>query len=228
MTQGGGGAGSGVGVQRVAILGATGRTGRHLLLLAREKHLDASILARSPMALGETQKELTVVQGSSTDPDALGSVVVGCDAVISAVGRVRGSPPDLMTLTASALVSVMTRQRVRRLVVLTNTAVGDPQDKPPPAHKLLRFALGIVNGPLKRDSAIAAAVVSESTLDWTLVRAPVLTDGARTGNYRVGPLVKGMPLRVSRADVADFMLACALSDRFCRQRPAIGGAGSRK
>ncbi len=80
-----------------------------------------------------------------------------------------------------------------------------------------------VNGKLVDDSLPAAKVIADSGLDWTLVRAPILTNGPRKGNYRVGPLAGGIPLRVSRADVADFMLSCVMEDKFVQERPAIGG-----
>ncbi len=117
----------------------------------------------------------------------------------------------------------MRKEGTRRVIVLTNTAVKDPSDRLPLAQKLLRFILPVVNGRLVPDSLAAAQVIAASGLDWTLVRAPILTDGPRTGNYRVGPLVRGMPLRVSRADVAEFMVSCMVDGRFMRERPAIGG-----
>jgi hypothetical protein len=117
----------------------------------------------------------------------------------------------------------MNKLGVKRLVLLSNTAVEDPTDSPPLVQRMLRVALAAMNGKLKQDSVGAAKVLAGSGLDWTLVRAPILTDGPKTGRYRVGPLAKGMPLRVSRADVAEFMLSCAVEGKFALERPVIGG-----
>lgn len=56
-------------------------------------------------------------------------------------------------------------------------------------------------------------VVRASGLDWTIVRPPRLTDGPRTGTYRTATdrNVRG-GLRLSRADLADYVLRC-LTDR---------------
>ena len=108
-------------------------------------------------------------------------------------------------------------------MILTNTGVDDASDRTPLKHRVLRAVLESLNGPLWRDSRSAAKVVEESGLDWTLVRAPILTDGPRTGNYKVGELKGTIPLRVSRADVADFMLACALEGRYVKEKPVIAG-----
>jgi hypothetical protein len=50
-----------------------------------------------------------------------------------------------------------------------------------------------------------------------------LTDGPRTGVYRHGfPVTeKGTRLKISRADVADFMLKQLTSDEYLRQTPGL-------
>jgi putative NADH-flavin reductase len=57
------------------------------------------------------------------------------------------------------------------------------------------------------DAAAMEEVVRESGLDWTIVRPPQLTDQPSTGKYRVreGHLPR-FGFRISRADVADFMI----------------------
>ena len=59
-------------------------------------------------------------------------------------------------------------------------------------------------------------------VDWTAVRAVLLTNGPPKGRYRVA--VEGIPrwgFRISRADVADFMIRQLTSDEFLRKMPAI-------
>jgi putative NADH-flavin reductase len=211
------------GSQRLAILGATGRTGRLLLAQAKERGLEVNALARIPAELGGLRGTMNVVEGSAIDSEAVERVVAGCSAVLCAIGQVRDSPADLLKRATLNMVDAMNKLGVKRLVILSNTAVEDPTDSPPLAHRMLRVVLAAVNGKLKQDSVGAAKVLAGSGLDWTLVRAPILTDGPKTGRYRVGPLAKGMPLRVSRADVAEFMLSCAVDHKFALERPVIGG-----
>src|SRR5205807_8410645 len=59
-------------------------------------------------------------------------------------------------------------------------------------------------------------------LDWIAARPVILTNGPWTGRYRV--VSEGIPrggYRVSRADVADFMIRQLTSDEFVRKMPAI-------
>jgi putative NADH-flavin reductase len=63
------------------------------------------------------------------------------------------------------------------------------------------------------DKAAGEGALQRSGLDWTLVYPTTLTNGPRTGHYRAGErlALRGLP-RISRADVADFLLT-QLEDR---------------
>jgi putative NADH-flavin reductase len=65
--------------------------------------------------------------------------------------------------------------------------------------------------------------ISNSGLDWTIVRPGSYTDGPRTGNYRhgFGGNATGLKLKIPNADVADFMLNRLENDRYLRLTPGI-------
>ena len=71
---------------RLAIFGATGRIGGHLLSWAVDAGHDVYVLARSPEAL-RPRDGLTVTGGDVLDPAAVAAVISGADA---ALGPVRG------------------------------------------------------------------------------------------------------------------------------------------
>jgi putative NADH-flavin reductase len=54
-----------------------------------------------------------------------------------------------------------------------------------------------------------------------IVRAPRLTDGPRTGEYRVGYVGKNSGTKISRADVAGFILQQLTDDEYLHQQPMI-------
>ena len=198
------------------------------MVLAREKGLQVNALARRPDKLRDFHDHVIPIEGNVTDPSAVERVVAGCSAVLSVLGPRRDavgtrSRDDLLTIASLNTVAAMKKEGVRRLIVLTNTAVKDPSDRLPLSQKTARFVLRVLNDRLSLDSIAAASVISNSGLDWTLVRPAILTDGPRTGNYRVGALARGMPLRISRADVAEFMISCLVEGKFVHERPALGG-----
>ena len=69
-----------------------------------------------------------------------------------------------------------------------------------------------------KDAGAMEAMLARESLEWTVVRPPRLTDGERTGKYRV--LDGHLPKRgfvISRADVADFLLSEAESPKHIRK-----------
>ena len=60
-----------------------------------------------------------------------------------------------------------------------------------------------------------------SDLDWTLVRAPMLTDDPPAGELKVGYLGQGVGSRLTRGDLAAFVLRQAGDDTYVRQAPVI-------
>ena len=65
--------------------------------------------------------------------------------------------------------------------------------------------------------------VRASELDWIIARPASLTNGERTGSYRHGNAATGKDSRhkISRADVADFMLKQLVDDTYLRRTPAL-------
>ena len=67
-------------------------------------------------------------------------------------------------------------------------------------------------------------IIRRSRLDWTIVRPTILTDGPRTGNYRV--LVNPRDWTsgfISRADVADFLVKQIDDKSLLRRTPTVTG-----
>jgi putative NADH-flavin reductase len=116
------------------------------------------------------------------------------------------------------IVRAMEKAGVRRLICQSSMGIGDSR-----ANLGLLTKYLIVPVFLRHafaDHERQEAVVKESALDWTIVRPPHLTDGPHTGAYRHGfPATDtGIEGKISRADVADFMLKL-LTDNAYLQRP---------
>jgi hypothetical protein len=73
------------------------------------------------------------------------------------------------------------------------------------------------------DKEVQEQVVRESKLDWVIVRPAVLTNGSRTRVYRSGfdAADKSIQTKISRADVADFMLGQLINDVYLSKTPGV-------
>lgn len=74
---------------RLAVVGATGRTGKHIVTqaLARGHHVTA--LARQPSKLALRHQNLVSVAADVLDGDSVLHVLPGADAVVSTLGSER-------------------------------------------------------------------------------------------------------------------------------------------
>jgi len=205
------------------LLGATGRTGRELLLRALDQDHQVTALARDPSKLTVQHERLRIVSGSATDPAVLEKAVADQDAVLCALGPRSANALmhcDLMRRSISPLINALQRSRAKRLVVLSALGVGQSaQHAPAISRSMFRTILRQVG----KDKEAAEQSIRASQLDWTIVYPPSLTNGPATGSYQHGAALelRGLP-KISRADVAEFMLA-QLTDTSYNRKPAIIG-----
>lgn len=206
---------------RLTLFGATGRTGRHLLEQALAAGHDVTILARDPSKVAAESPRLTVLEGGLRDTAQIEQAVAGADAVLSVLGPRENKPTFEITQGTETIMAAMKKHGVRRLIVSAGAGVGDPNDSPGLFNHLINFLLKAVSRYVYEDMVKVVAAVRASDLDWTIVRVPMLTDDPPTGLVKVGYVGKGMGPRISRADMADFMLRQLTDDTYIRQAPAI-------
>jgi len=206
---------------RIVIFGATGQTGRLLTNQAVSAGHDVTAFVRDPGRLNVPGGSVRVVQGNVLDAALVDRAVAGQEAVLVALATAtRGQPPVLPEGIRHILDS-MEKHGVRRIVVLS--AAGALHE---PAGSVvgslgLRLARAYLPGVYREHRAMLEELRTRN-LDWIAVRPVILTNGPRTGRYRV--VVEGIPrwgFRISRADVADFMIRQVTSDEFVRKLPAV-------
>ena len=203
---------------RLLILGATGPTGRNLLDQSLAGGHEVTALVRNPSRLTVTHPRLAVMSGDATDARALEGAMNGQHAVLSALGAGNSLRSEIASRAVAALIPAMQAQGVRRIIYLSAFGVGETFEQ---ASRVQRLAYRTLLRQIFADKAKADATLRASALDWTLVYPTLLTSGSRVGSYRAGDRLsmKGMA-RISRADVAAFMLA-QLSSREWLQRTAV-------
>lgn len=215
---------------KVALLGATGKTGRAVLEGALARGHVVTALVRKPEALAQVSAapgQLVLVQGDALDPDALSRVVSGQEAVLQCLGvggKGDGKPNSFVSQATGRLVEAMKAHGVRRLVCMSNVGAGDSWQSLPWLFRrvvlpvFMRWLVAILD-----DKNRMEPVVMQSGLDWTLVRFPAIVDGPRTGRTRVSFDGRDLGYRISTQDAAAFLLD-QLEDRaYVGRAPSVSG-----
>jgi putative NADH-flavin reductase len=210
---------AGHGPERLAILGATGGIGYHLLSWAVDAGYPVHVLARRPEAV-PGRPGVTVTQGDATDPEAVADVVTGAGAVLSALGPRGAKTPGLLASAASAVTQAMVKHGVQRLICVSAAGAFIRDD--PQANPVVKIILPRIFARPFADVREMERVVRASTLDWTLVRPTRLVNGPGRGEFRIRDRYPAPGLtKIARADVAQFMMGALTDPGYLRQAPAI-------
>lgn len=202
---------------RFLVLGATGATGALFTQAALEAGHEVSALVRSPEKLPRHHR-LRAVAGDVRDANALASAGRDADALVSMLGvRKPRRPEGLIADSARAAIAAAALGGPSRVLVQSAFGVGASYAK---ASVVMR--LGYHAGrPMFRDKEEAEVLWRASDLDWTFAYPGMLTDGPRTAGPTASdldalPYMTLLP-RVSRADVAGFLLAAATDGGWSRR-----------
>ena len=202
---------------RLAMFGASGATGRHLLQLALDAGHTVTVLLRSADSVSLHHPALTAVVGRFDQPAMVESVVQGADAVISVLGARKGDAPTICSDAMRSIVPAMQAANSQRLIALSAYGASETRN----ASWFIRFVRMVIADKM-RDKDAMEALVRASGTDWTLVRPPALTNGGASGKYRSGTgLRPGITGRLPRADLAAFILHTAERGNFIGQAPVV-------
>lgn len=204
---------------KVLVFGATGTVGRELVRQALEMGHTVTAFARDPSKLEIKHPSLEIIEGDVMDSALVDRAVAGHDAVLVALGA--GTKGQVRSTGTCNIIQAMQRNGVRRLVCLSTLGVGDSRAHLNFYWKYIMF--GMLLRAAFADHVSQEEHVIRSGLDWTIVRPAAYTDGERTGNYRHGfpATAKGLKLKISRADVADFVLTQLADNSYVHMTPGV-------
>lgn len=205
------------------MFGATGSIGRLVVDQLLEEGNDVKVLVGDPARVPSRSERLTVLGGDSGDPEAVGRVIEGCEAVIDTLGvRANTSAEVGRLLTVTELVlSTMRSSGARRFIGVAGAGIKVPGDEKGAGYGLAAWFSKITSRHGVEEKQKEFELVSKSGLDWTIVRVPYITEGPLTRSYRMD-LRRPPSSRISRPDIA-YAVVKQLADRkFVGATPFVG------
>jgi putative NADH-flavin reductase len=211
----------GVEDMKIAVFGATGGTGLPLVEQALEAGHEVVVLVRTPSKMKIKHERLKVIQGDVMHRADVEKVITAdIDAVVSVLAPSKDGPKEVLPVGAQHIIDVMKANGVDRLIYMTGAGVEMPGDRPKLMNHIIRFMLKTMAGDVLEKSERAVEKVKASDLDWTILRAPMLTNAPHSGSYRVGMVGVNTGPRLARADAADFILK-SLSGGYSHEAPVV-------
>jgi putative NADH-flavin reductase len=208
----------------LTIFGASGRTGAHLVSQALESGFVVRAFSRKPEKISLRDPGLTISSGDIVRIDQVKEAVQGVDAVLSVLSPTTGSPDLIVSRGTENIILAMEEAGVRRLIVTSGAGVPEAGDNPTLVHKTFAWFVRTFSSNVFNDMVLTVELVQGSDLDWTIVRVPRLTDGPRTGDLRVGYLGQGIGTKLTRADLAAFLLEQINHDHYIHEAPVVSNS----
>jgi len=207
----------------VLIIGASKGIGLETTRQALEGGHQVRALARSAAGIRLSDPNLEKIQGNALDRRDIEAALDGMDVVIQALGvSSLGDllrPIHLFSDATRILVSAMEGKAVKRLICVTGFGAGDSRAS---ISCLQRLPFQMVFGRAYADKSVQERLIKDSSLEWTIARPGVLTNGRRTRRYRI--LDEASEWRngiISRSDVADFLVRQIDDQTYIRKTPVL-------
>ena len=207
---------------KIAILGGTGKAGTYLVKELLDQGFSLRLLLRNPENFRLQNPLIQVVQGDARNYDSVRAVTQGCQAVISAVGYREGEPPIFSQATQNVL-RAMEAWKIARYLSLTGLNVDTPFDQKKPKVQAATEWMKVNYPKTTTDKQVEYQQLTESTVDWTLVRLPWihLTDN----DEDVSTSLEDCPGEgVSAGALARFLVAQLFDETYLRKAPFVFNA----
>ncbi len=213
-------------MKTILIIGASRGIGLETVRRALDQGYQVCAFARSASQIPITHAELTKVNGDALRAEEVAAAVKDADAVIQTLGAKASvamvtSHTQLFSDATRILIQSMESEGVKRLICVTGFGAGDSREH---MSLLQRLPFELLLGRVYADKAVQEMMIRRSALSWVIARPGILTNGPRTGRYKI--LDKPAGWRngtISRADVADFLVKQVEDDAYLGKTPALIG-----
>jgi putative NADH-flavin reductase len=213
---------------KLIIFGATGRTGISLVAQALDEGHRVTAFVRNPKAMSIQHAELIVVQGDILDYESVSTAIRDQEVVLSVLGVNSFKRNTIISDGTQNIIRAMYEHNVKRFICVTSMGLGDSKKQKGWVSVMpISLMFRLQRLPILRnqflDRELQEEYIKNSTLDWIIVRPGGLTDGPHTGNYRHGFSISDttVKVKISRADVADFILKQISEDTYLNKTPSI-------
>jgi putative NADH-flavin reductase len=206
---------------KLIIFGASRGVGRSLVELALAQQHQVTAFVRNRSSLDLNNSLLTVIAGDVTNAAHVKQAIKGQEMVFCTLGQDTRGATTLYSVAAHNITQAMNEQGIRRLMFLSNFGVLGETASTFRTFSTVSLAKLLLRDTLA-DHRRALNEIQKYSWEWMAVRPMKLTDGERTGQYRIA--LEGLPeggTYISRADVADFMLKQVKNDEYVHTVPAL-------
>jgi putative NADH-flavin reductase len=206
---------------RIAIIGASRGIGSELLKAAIEEGHEVTALVRDPATLNISTPGLKVIKGDILDSSSVAAAIAGQEAICVCIGiPPTRKPVDVFSRGTQNIIDAINKESNQKLILVTGIGAGDSKGHGGFFYDRILNPLLLATNYADKDRA--ESIVKASSVEWLIVRPGFLTNDPHTGTYRAIENLSGVTAgKISRADVADFILKQLASPTYFGKTPLL-------
>ena len=206
----------------ITIIGASKGIGKEVLKQSLQAGHNVTVLARNPEKIDIKDENLTIVKGDFLDYDSVAQSVKNADAVIISVGAMpTRKPVNLFSEGTKHLLEAVKQGNIHPLIIAV-TGIGAGDSKGHGGFFYDKIFKPLLLKTMYEDKDKQEQILMNGYDNWVIVRPGMLTNGKLTGKYRALTNLEGINGgKISRADVAHFILEQAANPTYLKQTPLL-------
>jgi putative NADH-flavin reductase len=209
---------------KITIFGATGALGRECLGQSLDAGHDVTVLVRTASKLpNELRERATVIEGDALQASDVAKVLPkDTEAILFAIGVVKGSPENLCTDVTRRILEVMDRTDINRLIWCGGGSVLRDEDQITFGAKFVKAFSKLFMAKKHYDKENQLALLDQHPdVGWIGIRPLQMKAGPKKGSYRVGYEAFSGMSSISFADCAHAMVHMLQDDTWLGKAPII-------
>jgi putative NADH-flavin reductase len=204
---------------KIAVIGGTGKAGKYLVNQLVNQGFNIKVLLRNPDNFEINSNLVEKVAGDVRNYESVYSLIDGCSSVISTLGSSKGETP-IFSQAASNIIKAMNDLNVKRYIMITGLTLNTIHDKKSFKTRLLSKIMKLSFPAIIADKQKEYSLLSESNLDWTVIRLPFIEQTESLGKIEIS-LTDCPGKKISSTDLANFLISQLSDDSFIRKSPFI-------
>ena len=205
---------------KIIVFGATGSVGEKIVNQALEKGYSVTAFVRNPEKLtSKNHPNLNIFQGDVLNLADVKEAVKNQDVVLCALGD--GKIGKIRAEGTKQIITALKDSTTNRFICQSTIGAGNSYTNLNFIWKYVMF--GFLLKKVLPDHNLQEKYIMESDLDYTIVRPSALTDGEISTNYQENfdETIKKLSLKISRSDVANFMIQQIDSKKYLKKAVSI-------
>ena len=188
----------------IAVIGGTGKSGKFVVQQLLQQQFNLKLLLRDPQSFNIQDNNIEIQKGDARDFNSVNALIKDCQLVISTLGQPKGEKSIFSDATRN-IIKAMKENGIKRYLVTTGLSVNTPYDAKNEKVQLATNWMYNNYPETTGDKQREYEILSQSDLDWTMIRLPLIKETNETFGYKVS-LNDCLGDSISASDLGKFIV----------------------